>query len=219
MPDFERALDLYLNTRVNDRVRLFSGPSSPSELLALDIVHGDHFALRLHPRRRGAAATDETQPVDFPADTSIVAALKSVDDLGGDPLALADAFQSATDGAGATWWQDDLNLNTTELAAAIQDKPRLACQLDIEIRDAANTRRVTIPVPATVLAQAYAPADADPTAADPGYPAASDIALRDPAANYRIKSDGTLQLYDVADNAWRPVWLDGGALNIGPPEA
>lgn len=217
MPTFERALDLFLNMRQSERVRLFASSTSAVELPSLTLVEGDAFTLRLHPRQRGATQTSPTEAVDLPVGTSIVAALKDKDALDGDLLAKAEGFTEASLGDD-TWQQATFNLNTTELLAAVDGRSRLECRLDIEIQNTDNSERVTFQIPVIVIAEAFGADDADPTAADPGYPAKENLVLGYPAdGNYRFKGGTDFQIRETAPTpGYRTVWLEGGQLQFGP---
>lgn len=120
--------------------------------------------------------------------------------VSGDVLFSATGFVPFDD-AGDTGYRAALDLNTTELETALGDNASIDVQVDVEIQNGDNTRRITLSFVVKVMPQSYA-GEGSPTPAEPVYPAPeniitiSDIEL--PAGKKLVfAADGTYALEDA----------------------
>lgn len=186
-----RVFDLYLDV---DRPLnpLLEGTSSTAKAEGIEWVQGDHFTVRLHFRRRGAAQTQSTAQ-GLPASSGLVMMGKESDAgaPSGDPVFSQTTWVETVSGDD-TFYSGELDLNTTEMNDLFTaGASSVTCLVDVEVQDAANSRRYTLRFQATIRAQVYSN-ESDPTPATPSYPNPSEIVT---------KACGTLTLGSGVDTA------------------
>ncbi len=170
---FERAVDLYLNTRLTPGLILLKSKTDPSPPPALQWIQGDRFLLRLWFLEPSATIGQPPAVQSVPAGSTLKFAGKASP---GDPslLFLAPSFTEV--GAGDDLhYEATLDLNTVELENAFQAANTITATCDVEVRDAGNTERITFQFTVTVHEQIYRGDESDPVPASPPYPAAGDL--------------------------------------------
>jgi hypothetical protein len=196
-----RSQDLYLAITAPVGQQLVRGAGNLSPVERPIFIFGDKFPVRLDP-------------------TDIINLAGSIDTSADTILFLATGFTNVGDDTNPVY-QAVLDLNTEELLAALGNDDSLLVNVDVEIKNAANTQRRTLRFQASILQQVFE-GDEPPPVSIPDYPDAASIALKAPAnGTYRIKTtvDGTfLQLIDVATGKFRSIWFNAGVLQIGPEE-
>ena len=78
-------------------------------------------------------------------------------------------------------WDGKLNLDTTELAGALLDRPEVDVFIDIELQNGLaddSAERMTFRIPAKVLKQAYCGIEAVPVPGTPAYPAPGQVVIK-----------------------------------------
>jgi len=141
----------------------------------------DNFNLRLWFVTPGATLADP--PILTPLDDDAVIALgarpkSNLEDDG--LLFFVTDFTPIMEGSPptVTHYEKFLNLNTTALNTALQGKSKLEVVVDLEIRNADDTQRITIPqFDATILRDIYRGTEGVPIEGNPVYPVPSAIEL------------------------------------------
>ena len=206
---FTRTSDLYIN--------LAAGTAGPLLDSAISLVSGskpvwnqnDKFTLRLFFLTPGATSFVPPTLTALDAGAVIV--------LGGRPAAnldtagllfsATDFTKSADDDPLGIYYYSDLNLNTEALATALTSVKNISVLVDLEIQNAANTQRLTVPQFAvTILHDVVHGDEGVPVSGDPVYPVPSAIELvaNKGVANGYAALDGTgkiplTQLPDLTD--------------------
>lgn len=164
--------------------RILIGSLTDTALLNTQPVFtvGDHFPIRIQLARRDAVPTNPAAGIDPEPGTSFVLAGKALNATGA-LLFYADSFSPVLDESAAPipgLFQSDLDLNTLALAAHIVSAPAgpktILCEL--EVRNAANTRRYSLQFDATARPQVYKGTEGVPLGDVPSYPAPSSLMLR-----------------------------------------
>jgi hypothetical protein len=213
-----RSQDLYLAITAPVGQQLVRGAGNLSPVERPIFIFGDKFPVRLLLIQAGDNGVGSTPVLLDPTD--IINLAGSIDTSADTILFLATGFTNVGDDTNPVY-QAVLDLNTEELLAALGNDDSLLVNVDVEIKNAANTQRRTLRFQASILQQVFE-GDEPPPVSIPDYPDAASIALKAPAnGTYRIKTtvDGTfLQLIDVATGKFRSIWFNAGVLQIGPEE-
>jgi hypothetical protein len=154
MPEWTRTQTIYLDTS-NPTSALLRRDSETTQqnTSGLRFVAGDKFPLRLafYDLSAGAAITLAS------GFTLAFAGKLSTAINGSTLLFLTTSFTGVTVGS-ETHYSGTLDLNTEEIMDAFDAAPtsnELSVVVDVEYRNAANTERVTLRVPCTLLRQVY----------------------------------------------------------------
>lgn len=174
---FSRVINLYLNLDANAGNPLVSGLSNKEVRATPQFIQGDTALVRIWPRAETGNATAPLETYRLATGTNPVLAGKSAAALSAATLlfsALTWAeHNTEEDDSGDWYYEAELNLNTTELDAAITalsgTATSLAVKCDIELQNADNTQRLTFQFDGSVLRQVY-DGEADPTPGTPDYP-------------------------------------------------
>lgn len=143
----------------------------------LQWTQADTFLLRIYLRSTGQLGEASTSQA-LPAGSAIVLGAKETvnNEVQTTLLFSATSFTEVVDGDD-TYYEAELDLNTTPLNDLFGSKGTVTVQVDVEIQDAGNTRRLTLRFPVTIGKQAYAN-ESSPTPAEPSYPAASSLVVK-----------------------------------------
>lgn len=135
-------------------------------------------------------SVSNTALVSLPSGYQIVVAGKKLTSSApaGDVLFNASGFGAFTDGS-ITGYEAVLDANTAEFSAALGSASEIDIQLDVEIQNGANTRRITLPIACKGLPQSYA-GEGSPTPAEPVYPSPSAIRTTDDMADGIVLTKG-----------------------------
>lgn len=207
-----RRIDYYLDvTKTGGANPLLDGTSSSPLSGTQELMQGDRLPVRLWFRRpagQGALSTGESLEAGF---TIRLAGKEDVDDTS--LLFLSTAFTEGTEGSDK-YYEAELNLATTEIADALEEKDELTALVDIEVRNAGNTSRATFRLEVLVNQQVYTGEESEPTPATPIYPAPEDLMLAEPeGGSWRVK-DGNFQLWNPTTEKYHTFFPTGpeGAL-------
>lgn len=216
---WDSAQEIYLNLSQPRGPALLASPQDPTDSPPPTWILGDAFTLRLRLYSLNGGGQPQQTTLAVGDQIFLGGRIKRGT---GDLLFNAQGFTATTDGTD-TYYETTVDLNTTELAAALSGRQTLQVLVDIEIQNAANTRRRTLVLVANILAQAYDPADTDPTPGTPEYPAAMSLVLREMVgAGFRFKDDGAgnllFQLKTADTGKFRTVFFNAGVLAWGPEE-
>jgi len=121
-------------------------------------ITGDRVPLRLYFRRRSAAAGGASTAAQWPAGSAVVLGGKV--EAAGATLVRCSAFTLVA--GDAPYYSGVLSLDTVALRDAALEAASDAITLlvDVEVRNAGNTERVTFRFSLTILAQVYSETDA-----------------------------------------------------------
>ena len=220
---FTRTYDLYINLAAGTSGPLLASTASLSASAKPTWNQNDTFLLRLWFLT--PAATTNTAPTLTALDDGAVIVLgaRPATDLedGGLLFSATDFTEGGT--ADAPFYSAELNLNTAALATALTGQKSLAVQVDLQIQNADNTERLTVPqFAATILRDVIRGDEGVPVSGDPVYPvpAAIELVSHKGEANGYAALDGTGkvpadQLPAGADSV--PIVLPYAA--IIPPDA
>ncbi|MCE0498803.1 MAG: hypothetical protein LV481_12740 [Methylacidiphilales bacterium] len=185
------------------------------------MVQGDQLSLVLYPRAQNIVKGQPTSTVRLPSGASIVVTGKPLATPGADSILFgATGFTEAQDGNGNWTYTGELNLNTTELAAAIgsnQLSIPVLLVIDIVASGGAPQRYLAL---ITIYNQVYSGSEGTPAPATPEFltETQSDAryAMLAPAqGSYRVKTetDGTvnLQFYNATTQLWHTLFPGGPA--------
>jgi hypothetical protein len=201
-----RTIDLYLNLDRTAGNVLMRSASDPTGAVPPVWVEGDTFTLRLHLLRPTGSGGLSRQTL---ASDDVILLGARVKRGRGVLLFSAGEFSEETVD-GVEVYQAQVNLNTAELVDAFGLEQILQVAIDVEIQNAADTARLSVPFLVNVIRQARAGSEVDP-------PAVS-------AANhgFRFKADGAggllFQLKDKATGKYHTTFLNSGQLAKGPAE-
>ena len=161
---FARVISLYIDiTKPGGVACLLAGKSS-SEISAVpSFILGDKFTLALYFRRPSAGITTASTAVSISGAVALGA--KPTADLESTDLLFSAADFAETDTDDDLHYEAAVDLNTPELLAAMGDEDTLDVTVDIEVRDAGNSERLTFQFAAQVRRQALIGTEAGPTAA------------------------------------------------------
>lgn len=200
-----RTIDLYYDVEFTGSSPLLAiSASSVSQGAAPQLVAGDHLDLRIFLRRKTSAGALEA--LSLPAGFAMIFAGKLVSSSApsGDLLFSATSFTETGTGDDLHY-AADLNLNTTDLLAAVSGKGSITARCDLQIQNADNSRRVTLQADFTVRNQAYA-GEGAPEDGDPEYPLPAQIALREPeGGNYQIDGGTNIQFKNLETDAFETI--------------
>lgn len=154
---------------------------------------------------------------------NIILCGRDATDLDGDALFTVTDF--AVVGAGATLhYQAEANYNTEAIITALTGKKTLEVLVDLEFQsnDATLNSRPIMHAPARLYRDIFRGTEPTPGSGDPVYPLPEALALKTVAGKYRIKADGTFQLWNATQSKWHALTLSGAAgeeiLSIGAGE-
>ena len=146
---------------------LLDGKSSSTLSGKPTFLHADCFPLNLYFRERNGQGTP-SDAIELAA-LNIVLGAKLLSDLSGDTL-LFSASGFALVGAGDDLhYQALLDLNTAELATALDGVKSVTARVNIELENPDNSRRLSYQFDVVIQEQAYG-GEADPTPGTPIYP-------------------------------------------------
>ncbi|PTY03890.1 hypothetical protein DB346_03040 [Verrucomicrobia bacterium LW23] len=232
---WQRIINLYIDADAYGSFPLLASQTSPARwpFDRVQWVQADQFILRVWYRRKTAVVSAATQSLDLGDGWNLVVSGKIDAQLGGETLYFeTDTFAEVVEGT-ETYYEGEINLNTTELQAVFAALPSsttlVPMHVDIEVQDSGNTRRITHQFELDVARQIYKGTESSPTPATPLYPSPSDLVVRAPVnGSYRFISneDGNfLQIWNPDEGvsgAWHTVTVAGvGAaahLELGPAE-
>jgi hypothetical protein len=124
------------------------------------VMSGDVCKLRLYFRKRGATAETDSTEETLPAGSTIVVAGKNAADLTSDSLFCASSFSEVTGLNTSKCYESTLDLNNVTLLAVMtaleKTVTKLTAIVDIEVRNAGNTSRVTYRTTIEIYRQVYA---------------------------------------------------------------
>ena len=140
-------------------------------------IQSDKFTLRLYFRRRASTVGAASTSVQLSSGSQIVLAAKKQQALGLTTLLFnAMDFTETLDGSDY-YYSAEVDLHTTELAAALGSDSAITAVVDVEVENSDNTLRQTFQFSVLVKHQAYS-GEADPTPGTPVYPAPAFLLLR-----------------------------------------
>jgi hypothetical protein len=157
--EMTRSLNLYINaTAAGGYNAAMDGASSSVLSSPIQMVHKDKFQIRLYFRSFAVGIGVAHTAVTFPAGATVVLAGKKTGELKtGDTLFMVSSWTLTSPEGADAYYLGTVNLNTTELNAAMEAETAdaMECSIDIEVRDAGNTERLTFRVLAQVNRQVY----------------------------------------------------------------
>jgi len=171
-------LDLFIN--------LAAGPGGSLLHSAANLTRGanpvwsqnDKFTLRLWFLTPGATSFDPPTLTALADDAVIVLGGRPAADLDADGLLFSATSFTKGDDGGGPFYATDLNLNTASLGTALTGQTHLAVLVDVEIQNADNTERLTVPQFAvTILRDVVRGDEGVPLSGDPIYPVPAAIEL------------------------------------------
>lgn len=209
---FARTFDLFIDVaKTGGKPCLLIRKSGATDPETPSLMQGDVLTLRLFFREvLSGEFADSTATTIATGDVITLAAKKDVDQT--DLLFSASSFTAGTDTTYGAYYAATLDLTTAELEAALDAaEDTLTVPVDIEVQNAANTRRSTFRFTVDVVQQVYA-GETDPAPAEPSYPAPAAIMLKNPTgANYRVSAGGNFQLWNPTQSKWHTIWITGAA--------
>jgi hypothetical protein len=123
-------------------------------------MSGDVCKIRLYFRKRGATAESDSTEETLPAGSTIVVAGRNSTDLTSALLFCANAFSEVTGLNSSKCYEATLDLNTETMLAAMTGLAttvtKITAVIDIEVRNAGNTSRVTYRTTIEIYRQVYA---------------------------------------------------------------
>lgn len=201
-----RTIDLYLNlSRTHGNV-LMRSETDPTAAVVPQWVEGDRFTLRLHLFE--TLASGSLSRVEL-AENSVILLGARVKRGRGVLLFGAGGF-AEVDNDGDKHYEATVNLCTAELVDAFGTEQAIQVAVDVEIQNADDTSRLSLPFLVNVVRQARAGSEVDPPA--------------DSAPNYgfRFKEDGAggrlFQLKAKDTGKFHTVFMNGGQFAKGPAE-
>lgn len=113
-----------------------------------------------------------------------------------------------------TWYEADLNLNTTEVGDFIGTDDEAEVQFSVELNNGASRRYTpAVSIDAVLKRDPYRDSSGTPTPAVPPYPEADQIAPIT-GTNYRfqlVSGVYHLQVKNRTATTWHSVWIEGAA--------
>lgn len=168
------------------------------------LMSGDIFKLRLYFRKTGATADDASTQQTLADGVSIIVAGKSSSDLSisAPVLFCCTYFVQVTGSSDQVCYEGELNLDTAEMAAAMEtlskSATKLSAVIDVEIRNTTNSKRVTYRMTLDINRQVYS----------------DTSALAGPIATaYLASPDGSRWQLTIDDNG-RSSWTKVAVENI-----
>lgn len=203
---FSRVINLYLNLDANAGNPLVSGLSNKEVRATPQFIQGDTALVRIWPRTETGSATSPLETARLATGTNPVLAGKSSAALSAATLLFSaltwTEYNTLAEDAGDWYYEAELNLNTTELDAAITalsgTATSLAVKCDIELQNADNTQRLTFQFDGSVLRQVY-DGEADPTPGTPSYPLPATLLLTTNLATATVTSGEATVDFDITD--------------------
>jgi hypothetical protein len=124
------------------------------------VMAGDVCKLRLYFRIVGATAESDSTEETLPAGSTIVVAAKPASNLAATSLLFcASTFTEVSGISGAKCYEGEINLSTAEIVSAMAllapTADRITARVDIEVRNAGNTSRVTYQTSVDIFRQVY----------------------------------------------------------------
>jgi hypothetical protein len=188
---------------------VLNGIQSSTLQQALNWISGDAFALRLWFRQLTSLGSASTS-VTLEAGSQIVLAAKislTAETL----LFTAGSFSAGVSGTDV-YYEAACDLNTAELDAAMGAESSLSVYIDVEVQNAANTRRITWRFSLTITRQVYEGTESVPSSN------LLPVAINDPPGGLQKCISGVWHIKNVDTGLWHPYWLDGSGpqLRFGP---
>ena len=208
---FNRYFDLIVNLGAGSRGPLLRGVVSLTPAATPVWTQNDKLRLRVWfvtPAAIDAAAPTVTA---LAAGAAIALGARPATDLDEAGLLFsATGFVEVGEGA-ELHYEAELNLNTQALAVAMAGRARLAVKVDIEIQDAGNTARITVPqFDAIILRDVFRGTEGIPESGDLPYPAPAQIVLRQQNGSpLQVGSDGTPYLFNPQTQQYHRLALQG----------
>lgn len=174
---WDRVRDLYIDIRTaGGLATLLKEKTSNAAALPLVFVQGDKFTLRLFFRTPDESA-GTSAVVQLPAGFVVAIGAKPAAMMGLSTLLFfEDTFAEAGSGDDI-YYGATLDLNTTELAAALLASNSVDVTIDVEVQNSDNSERMTFQFGATIYRQSYSN-EADPTPGTPTYPTPSTLLVK-----------------------------------------
>jgi hypothetical protein len=201
--------------------RVLIGSLTDTSLLNQPPVHilGDAFPLRLQFARRATIPTDPAVGISPPTGSTIVYSGKA-SGATGDLLFFAADFEPVLDDDSEPipgLFQGTLDLNTTELAAHLAASPTGPKTIlgEVEIRNAANTERISLQFDLIARPQVYIGTEGVPTDANPPYPLPSALLIKTAqtlTSGELTQVRANLALGTMADQNASSVAITGGSI-------
>jgi hypothetical protein len=168
------------------------------------LIAGDCVNLRIFLRQKNPT-TSALDAVSIPSGFAIVFAGKELA-TGPTGALLFSCTDFVETGIGADLhYAATLNLNTTQLLAAVASASEVKVRCDLQIQNADNSRRYTMQADFTVRNQAYA-GEGAPASGDPLYPLPSQIALNEPVdGDYKIEDGKLLKLKNASTGTFESI--------------
>lgn len=177
MPTFQRYIDLFVGATRGSAATLFTSRKDTTPVATPQWIERDRFLLRVHfldwPATQGAECDD----LEIPDGDALVIAGKPEDAPDGDFLFKTVGFSVATFDSTKHRYEAIVDLNTTEMIAAMDAAPgnQLRMRVTIQERDSGNTERLSFTFPLIVLAAVISGEEGAPAPATPGYYSAAEI--------------------------------------------
>ncbi len=172
-------------------------------------IPGDHFTLRVH------LCDEPTEPggplvgAQIDAGDQIVLNGKEADALTGASFFSATPF-TETQSDGEYYYEADLDLNVSAFLTAAATDP-VQVLAEIQVQNAGNTKRLSYEFPVLGKARVYQGTEGADADGDPPYPLPGALALKTVAGKYRIKDDGSWQLWNADQSLFHTITVSGAA--------
>lgn len=175
MSTFARVISLYVDvTKPGGLQPLLSGKSSTEIASSPSFVLGDKFTLALYFREPSSGITTASTAIEISG--AIALGAKATADLDATALLFSASSFSAAGESDDLRYEAALNLNTAELAAAMEGADTLDVTIDIEVQNAGNSERLTFQFAAQIKRQALTGTEAGPTSLPSLFEAFTDEA-------------------------------------------
>ncbi len=177
---FSRYFDVFLDSSRGPAAPLLAGATSTSTAAAVVWILRDDFTLRVRILKRGSTELTSLTAIAIEAGDTILVGGRAANDPDADGfLFSAVDFTEIHEGADAEdgyRYEAALDLNTVPLIAAVTATTdgRLAVVVTVQIRNAANTSRLSFQFPATIRSGVTG-GEGAPVAGDPPYPPPGDV--------------------------------------------
>ena len=147
---------------------ILGGITNPSPLGAFGLVAGDEVLLKLYPRDQGSTVGSPTTSHRLQSGFSVRVTGKPIATPGASTLLFnTTSFNETLDGSDY-YYAGSLELDTTELLAALGSANSLAVMLVIQITDSTGAVQ-TFLAPITIYSPYYTGSEGSPAPATPGY--------------------------------------------------
>lgn len=185
MPNWDRAIDLFVNVGTSPEWVLLASKSSLSPAERPLLVTGDKHLVRLWLVQPGAAGAAPSLLSLAVGDVVVLAGKTKASS----PDLLFSATGFVVNAEGGTHYEALLDLTAQALIDALGDETALTVTCEVEIQNSTNSQRRTRQFPVRVNRGVYTN-ESDPEPSEPAYPSADALALKAPVnSTYRIKED------------------------------